>query len=82
MRRNISTASADNLLFRDGLTLQDYYIERTPLGDFVCFVGSDGAKFDLLIEDSQMHEVAVARLLELGAPVVEQHFNAVPPGRR
>jgi hypothetical protein len=71
MSHTTQTTSIDNLLFRDGLRLENYYIERTPFGDFVCFIGSDGAKFDLLIEDSQRNEMAIARLLELGAPVVK-----------
>ncbi|QJP13702.1 hypothetical protein G3545_08550 [Starkeya sp. ORNL1] len=79
MNKLINISEVDDLLFGDGSKLDIYYIERTPLGDFVCFIGPSGAEFTLLIEDSRLHQMAVDRLLELGAPVVERPFNVVPP---
>lgn len=63
--------TADQFLFGRGLKLGDYFIERTPVSEVICFKNEDGRVFDLAISNPDLHSKALARLVELGVRVVE-----------
>lgn len=56
-------------LFGRGMTLQDYFIERTPVSESICFT-YNGRTFDMLISDEELFRGAVSLLLELGVRIV------------
>lgn len=63
--------TADEFLFGRGLELGDYFIERTPVSEVICFKNEDGRAFDLAISNPDLHSAALARLVELGVRIVE-----------
>lgn len=63
--------TADELLFGRGLELDDYFIERTPVSEVICFKNGDGRVFDLAISNPDLRDAALNRLVELGVRVVE-----------
>lgn len=65
------SAMVDEFLFSRGLTVEDYFIEQTPVSEMLCFRNSDGREFDLPINDSAMANAVLARLKDLGVRVVK-----------
>lgn len=64
--------TADEFLFGRGLTLKDYFIERTPVSEMVCFENGEGRVFDLSISNSELKSQVVSRLVELGVRIIEK----------
>lgn len=62
--------SVDDFLFGRGMRVEDYFIERTPVSEMLCYKNAEGRNFDLLINDQRLAEAAIARLKELGVKVV------------
>jgi len=60
----------EEFLFGSGLVLGDYYIERTPISEVICYVSRDGRSFDLHISNEALASAAIARLIALGVRVV------------
>jgi hypothetical protein len=65
------SAMVDEFLFGRGLTVEDYFIEKTPVSEMLCFRNSDGREFDLPINDAAMAHAVLERLKELGVRVVK-----------
>ncbi|QKH36176.1 hypothetical protein FOC84_14950 [Achromobacter pestifer] len=63
-------AMADEYLFGGGLLLSNFYIEKTPVGEVICFVNDKGRHFDLPVSDPILAGAVKARLNELGVKVV------------
>lgn len=59
----------DDFLFKKGLTLNDYFIYRTPNSEAVCFKDGGGQKFYLRISNDELFKAALARLLALGVAI-------------
>lgn len=66
----VSIEKLDAYLFKDGLTLDRYFIERASGADLICFIGLDGRHFDLIVDDEALYAKMLHRLLDLGAKVV------------
>jgi hypothetical protein len=60
----------EELLFGSGLVVDDYYVERTPVAEVICYVDRDGRAFDLHINNEALASAAIAHLLALGVRVV------------
>ncbi|MCD5328415.1 hypothetical protein ACFFU8_12740 [Chromobacterium piscinae] len=45
----------DAYLFEDGRTLEQYFIERTSGADVICYIGSDGRYFDLIVDGDTLY---------------------------
>ncbi len=63
--------TADEFLFGLGLKLDDYFIERSPVSEVICFKNDDDRVFDLAITNEDLRAAALSRLIELGVRVVE-----------
>ncbi|OXI87195.1 hypothetical protein CFB40_16095 [Burkholderia sp. AU31652] len=61
---------ADEFLFAQGLTIENYFIELTPVSEMICYRNSEGREFDLPINDPDLYDAAVLRLKELGVRIV------------
>jgi hypothetical protein len=64
--------TADEFLFNGGLKLEDYFLERTPVSEMVCFENKNGRVFDLSISNPQLKSNVIARLVELGVRIVDR----------
>lgn len=62
----------DELLFGNGLKVDNYFIERTPISEVICFESMDGRLFDLTISSEELKAKAVARLIELRVRVIDK----------
>jgi hypothetical protein len=60
----------DGYLFRNGMTLAEYFISVTPFSQTVCFKDQDGKEFYLSISDDMLEEKIRLRLIELGVEMV------------
>ncbi len=58
--------TADELLFGRGMTVEDYYISKTPVSEEICFIGPGGRAYTLLIHDIELYKQSFDRLRELG----------------
>ena len=63
-------AMAEEFLFGRGLTLDDYFIEQTPIGEMLCYTNAEGRAFDLLVNDEELSNAMLSRLKELGVRIV------------
>lgn len=63
-------AMADEYLFGSGLALSNFYIEKTPVSEVLCFINDKGRHFDLPISDPVLAGAVKGRLRELGVKVV------------
>jgi hypothetical protein len=61
----------DDFLFSDGLKLEDYFIQVTPVSEVLCYVGPGGREFYLPISNDELADAALRRLRELGVRVVK-----------
>ncbi|BBA35543.1 uncharacterized protein sS8_3606 [Methylocaldum marinum] len=67
----------ESILFGQGLQVDDYFIEQTPVSEVICYKNQDGRIFDLIIDDSELAIGAMQRLKSLGVKMVrlgEQPF--------
>ncbi len=60
----------NDFLFGSGLTVHDYFIERTPLSEMLCYRNADGREFDLPIDDDALAAAVYERLKTLNVRVV------------
>ncbi|WP_208449718.1 hypothetical protein [Burkholderia ambifaria] len=65
-----SVEKADEFLFSQGLTIENYFIEITPVSEMICYRNSEGREFDLPINDPELYDAAVSRLRALGVRIV------------
>lgn len=61
----------DDFLFANVLTLDDYFVRRSPISEFICYANEDGQKLFLSISNDQLFKAALVRLHALGVKVVE-----------
>jgi hypothetical protein len=61
----------EKFLFGQGLTLEDYYIEQSPVAEVICYRNSKGREYDLLISDDALATAAIRRLKDLGVRIVK-----------
>lgn len=59
----------DDFLFKNGLTLNDYFIYKTPNSESICFKEGNGQKFHLSIGNDELFKAAFARLIALGVTI-------------
>ena len=71
MRQHDALPDVDTFLFGHGLTVVDYFVERTPFSEVVCFRSADGRVFDLAISNEELKKKSVRRLIELGVEVMD-----------
>lgn len=45
--REVSYESVDQLIFGNGGRVSDYFIERTPVSEMLCYRNAEGREFDL-----------------------------------
>lgn len=60
----------ESILFGQGLQVDDYFIEQTPVSEVICYKNQDGRIFDLIIDDSELAIGAMQRLKSLGVKMV------------
>jgi hypothetical protein len=60
----------ERFLFGGGLELADYYIERTPFFDVLCYRNAEGREFDLPINNEEFAAAVFERLTVLNVRVV------------
>lgn len=60
----------ENFLFGTGLQLEDYYIERTPFSEMLCYCNAEGREFDLLVNNEELASAVLKRLKALNVRVV------------
>jgi hypothetical protein len=60
----------EEFLFGSGLVVDDYYVERSPVSEVICYVNRDGRAFDLHISNEKLASAAIEHLLRLGVRVV------------
>lgn len=63
--------TADEFLHARGLEIADYFVEKTPVSELICFKNKDGRVFDLNISSVELKRAVLARLIELGVQIVE-----------
>jgi len=61
----------DGLLFGAGLSLNDYFVRRTPISETVCYADKGGQQFYLSIGNDDLMRRALERLHALGVRVVD-----------
>jgi len=71
MSKKSPEISVDDFLFANGMRVEDYFIEQTPVSEVLCYKNAAGRKFDLLIDDERLAAAAKARLRQLGVSVVK-----------
>ena len=62
---------ANDFLFGSGLSVHDYFIERTPVSAMLCYRNAEGREFDLPIHDKALAAAVYDRLKALNVRVVE-----------
>ena len=67
----ISEEMVDDFLFGSGLGVQDYFIERTPVSEMLCYRNAEGREFDLPINDDVLAAAVYARLKTMNVRVVD-----------
>jgi hypothetical protein len=67
----ISGDQANDFLFGGGLRVHDYFIERTPVSEMLCYRNAEGREFDLPIHDEALAAAVLNRLKALNVRVVE-----------
>jgi len=67
----ISENMVNDFLFGSGLTVQDYFIERTPVSEMLCYRNAEGREFDLPINDEALATAVYERLKALNVRIVD-----------
>ena len=70
MTKVITDAEVEEYLFGNGLILDSYFIEETPVSEVLCYQDESGRSFDLLIDDQDLAASLKRRLREMGVRVV------------
>jgi hypothetical protein len=60
----------ENFLFGTGLQLEDYYIEKTPFSEMLCYRNAEGREFDLPINNEELASAVLKRLKALNVRIV------------
>lgn len=60
----------ENFLFGSGLQVADYYIERTPYSEILCYRNAEGREFDLPISNEEFASAVFERLKALNVRIV------------
>lgn len=60
---------SEKFLFGTGLTVNDYFIEMTPVSEMVCYRNAEGSLFDLVINDAELNAAVIRRLRSLDVRV-------------
>ncbi|GGZ02131.1 hypothetical protein ACFFTM_08445 [Pseudoduganella plicata] len=60
----------EDFLFGTGLQLGDYYIERTPFSEMLCYRNAEGREFDLPISNEELATAVFTRLKALNVRIV------------
>ena len=68
---NITEDFLNDFLFGRGLTVDNYFIEVTPVSEMLCYRNTEGREFDLPISDNALAVAAIKRLKALGVKVVK-----------
>ncbi|MCI3206436.1 hypothetical protein DBA20_15865 [Pandoraea capi] len=68
---NMSQKTVDEFLFGRGLTVENYFIEQTPVSEMLCYRNSEGREFDLPINDHDFADDVLNRLKGLGVRIVK-----------
>ena len=71
-QNNEVTPNPDELIFRNNLSIDDYFIEKTPVSTTICFRDGNGKIFDLSVTNSDLKNTIIYRLIELGVRIVEE----------
>jgi hypothetical protein len=61
----------DNFLFDQGMHVENYFIEKSPDAEIICYLNAEGRLFDLAITDSELANRALERLKQLGVRVIK-----------
>lgn len=69
-KESFTPEEIDYFLFGSGMTLNDYFLEKTPFSESLCFTDSDGKEFYHLIDHDQLAKAVISRLKELGVRIV------------
>lgn len=62
----------ENFLFGAGLQVADYYIERTPFSEILCYRNAEGREFDLPINNEEFAAAVYERLKALHVRIVNR----------
>lgn len=65
-----SLPNVDEYLFGNGMKLDDYYIQQTPVSEVVCYRNAEGRDFYLHINNPDLDEAVTRRLKELGVSII------------
>jgi hypothetical protein len=71
MKKDLIYLRVEKFLFGQGLSVDDYFIEQTPISEVICYRNKEGRDFDLLIDDVELAIKATERLKELGVRVMK-----------
>lgn len=72
--RKMSDVEIESYLTQNGVSLENYYLERGVKDFLICFVGNNGREYDLIIEDDMKLADCVDYLLEMNS-FVETNNN-------
>jgi hypothetical protein len=61
----------EQFLFGQGMRLEDYFLEQSPVAEVICYRNAHGRQYDLLISDDALEDAAVRRLKDLGVRIVK-----------
>ena len=67
----ISENMVNDFLFGSGLSVQDYFIERTPVSEMLGYRNAEGREFDLPINDEALAAAVYERLKELNVRIID-----------
>jgi hypothetical protein len=67
----ISENMVDDFLFGSGLSVKDYFIERTPVSEMLCYRNAEGREFDLPINDEALAAAVYERLKALNVRIID-----------
>lgn len=62
----------ENFLFGAGLQVADYYIERTPFSEMLCYRNAEGREFDLPISNEEFASAVFERLKAMNVRIVHR----------
>ena len=70
-------AAVEEYLFGRGQSLDDYFVEQTPVSEMLRYRNAEGEVVDLPIADDEFAAAVSARMKELGVQIVHS-----PSGRK
>jgi hypothetical protein len=63
----------DERLFGSGLTLDDYFLSRTPFSEVILYTEKNGGECYLSVSNDELAQLMKKRLIELGVRVDEKN---------